>query len=210
MLERLEVPAALQRNSVEVAAAGFDYTGQLLINLATKYTGLQNLENIDVLDIGCGVRFTSAIINCKIPIKSYTGVEVDQPIVRFLQDNVEVHDKRFKFVHYNVHNEKYNPCGIKLARQSDLPVNGSFDLIWLFSVFTHLNPEDSLQLLRLMKKHLRKSGRLFFLRLLTTASTVSKTGVKISRSSKPIMARSICTLSLTRLVGKLCPLMKRT
>lgn len=162
MIDRLDVPEALQRNAPGVAAAGYEHTGQLLINLATQAVGLQNLKNVDVLDVGCGVRFTMTIINRKIPIKSYTGIEVHQPIVKFLHDNVETYDKRFKFVHWNVSNQMYNRGGDDLATQKELPVDGSFDLIWLFSVFTHLNPSDSLSLLRLLRKYVRNDGKLFF------------------------------------------------
>lgn len=162
MLDHLDVPEEFSRNSAEVSAAGYENTGELLINLATRSVGLKNLENIDVLDVGCGVRFTTTIINRKIHIKSYTGIEIHLPIVDFLKKNVEECDKRFKFAHWNIHNELYNPGGIALSMKDNLPVEGTFDLIWLFSVFTHLNPEDSLLLLQLMRKKIRKNGKLFF------------------------------------------------
>jgi len=162
MIDRLDVPKELRRNSPEVVAAGYEYTGQLLINLATKCVGLENLENADVLDVGCGVRFITTIINHKIPIKSYTGVEVSQPIVDFLKANVEVYDKRFRFAHWNVYNEMYNLNGVELETIKELPAEGLYDLIWLFSVFTHLNPADSLSLLKLLRKKVRAKGKLFF------------------------------------------------
>jgi SAM-dependent methyltransferase len=162
MLDRLVVPEILHRNAPPVVAAGYEQTGKLLINLATRSVDLDNLGNADVLDVGCGVRFTMTIINSKIPIKSYTGLEVDRPIVEFLQDNVEAYDKRFRFVHWNVHNQMYNPDGVDLAAYKELPVDGAFDLIWLFSVFTHLEPNDSLLLLQLLRKQIRANGRLFF------------------------------------------------
>ena len=162
MIDRLVVPEGLNRNAAGVTAVGHEHTGQLLINLVTRSVGLDHLKNVDVLDVGCGVRFTMTIINCKIPIKSYTGVEVNRPIVEFLQDNVAAYDNRFRFAHWNVHNQKYNPDGVELTTQKKLPVDGSFELIWLFSVFTHLNPTDSLSLLQLLRNNMRRNGRLFF------------------------------------------------
>ncbi len=162
MIDRLDVPLELQRNAPDVAAAGYEHTGQVLIDLATASAGFENLANVDVLDVGCGVRFTQTIIIRRIPIKSYTGLEVDLPIVEYLQKNVEAHDERFRFAHWNVHNQMYNRSGVELATQDDLPVVGSFDLIWLFSVFTHLNPEDSLILLKLLRRRIRANGKLFF------------------------------------------------
>jgi len=162
MIDHLDVPDELQRNAANVAAAGYEHTGQLLIDLATRSAGLQSLENVDVLDVGCGVRFTATLINRRIPIKSYTGLEVSRSIVDFLQQQVERHDPRFKFVYWNVVNQMYSPSGSDLSAQSELPVAGEFDLIWLFSVFTHLNPADSLALLRLMRRKVRVNGKLFF------------------------------------------------
>jgi SAM-dependent methyltransferase len=162
MIDYLDVPREFNRNAPEVAAAGPENTGETLIKLAAQSAGYENLQNVDVLDVGCGVRFTATIINRKIPVKSYTGVEVYRPIIDFLKDKVERYDNRFKYEYWNVHNEMYNRDGSELAAMEELPVDGTFDLIWLFSVFTHLNPEDSLALLKLLRKKARKGGKLFF------------------------------------------------
>jgi SAM-dependent methyltransferase len=162
MITGLEVPEGLQRNAPDVAAAGYEHTGQLLIDLARRSVGLEHLANTDVLDVGCGVRFTMTIINRKIPIKSYTGIEVHRPIVDFLQENVAAHDERFRFAHWNIHNQLYNPNGVEISSQDKLPIDGSFDLVWLFSVFTHQYPKDSLVLLSILRRYLRENGRLFF------------------------------------------------
>jgi len=162
MLIRLEVPEGLHRNAADVAAAGYEHTGETLINLAIRSVGLENLTNTDILDVGCGVRFAMTIINRQIPIKSYTGIEVHRPIIDFLQEHVAAYDIRFRFAHWNVHNQMYNPEGVQLSSQDKLPIDGLFDLIWLFSVFTHQNPKDSLALLRILRNYIRKNGRLFF------------------------------------------------
>ena len=112
--------------------------------------------------MGCGVRFTQALINRNIPIKSYTGLEVYKPIVDFLQERVQAYDERFRYVFWNARNQLYNPDGVELARQAALPFGDKFDLIWLFSVFTHLDPSDSRALLVLLRKHVRTTGKLFF------------------------------------------------
>ena len=162
MLTELSVPEDLQRNAPDVAAAGYEHTGQALIDLAMRSIGLENLANTDILDVGCGVRFTMTVINRKIAIKSYTGIEVYRPVVDFLRASVEVHDERFRFAHWNVHNQMYNRGGVELSSHDKLPIDGSFDLIWLFSVLTHQTPEDSLALLRILRKYIRPNGKLFF------------------------------------------------
>lgn len=162
MITHLEVPAHLNRNAANVSAAGHEHTGQVLIDLATQSVGLDSLVDTEVLDVGCGVRFTQALINRNIPIKSYTGLEVYKPIVDFLREQVQPYDERFRYFCWNARNELYNPGGVDLASQMALPFADKFDLIWLFSVFTHLDPSDSRALLVLLRQHVRNSGKLFF------------------------------------------------
>ena len=53
-------------------------------------------------------------------------------------------DPRFEFHHFDARNELYNPTGTPLADFEELPVGSArFDLISLFSVFTHLTPRTT-------------------------------------------------------------------
>lgn len=162
MLTHLEVPQHLHRNRAQVVDSGLERTGELLIKLATRRMGFDSLADVDVLDVGCGVRFTMTFVNNAIPIKSYTGVEVEPAVVEYLKANVEAKDPRFAFHHWNVYNDLYNRNGTPLADAVSLPVNKQFDVIWLFSVFTHLNPADAAGLLRILRGHIRDGGFLFF------------------------------------------------
>ncbi len=159
---RLDVPEFLHRNHPSVSAAGHEHTGQLLIDLATRRCGLKSLARADILDLGCGVRFAMTIINRGIAVKSYTGQEVDRPIVNFLNEKVASVDRRFEFAHWDVCHPIYNPDGVDLSTRSALPVAKTFDLIWAFSVFTHLPPSDTRALFRILRKHIRPEGRFFF------------------------------------------------
>jgi SAM-dependent methyltransferase len=141
---------------------GYETTGQRLIELATTKSGWPHLRGIDVLDVGCGVRFTMTVINRDIAIGSYSGLEVDRGIVTFLQTEVAAHDARFRFAHWNVRNAMYNPEGIDLAELDDIPFADSFHAIWAFSLMTHLLPRDTELLLGMLRRHVRPGGKLFF------------------------------------------------
>jgi len=130
------------------------------MNLVVERLGLKDLRESDVLDVGCGVRFTQAIINRDIPIKSYTGVDVHRPLIEHLQREVE--DPRFSFAYWDAQNARYNPEGVKITPESRLPVEGTFDIIWLFSVFTHLDSSDANAMLAILRRHVRPGGALFF------------------------------------------------
>ncbi len=162
-LQTIEIPERYNRNDPSVKAFNPEDTGELLINLATQAMGRTSLENANILDIGCGVRFTQTLINRAIPIKSYTGVEVNQEIVDFLKISAAEQDHRFQFSFWNVYHKGYNPEGAcKLHELDQLPVNNLYDSIWLFSVFTHLNADDASSMLRLLHRHIEPEEKLFF------------------------------------------------
>jgi SAM-dependent methyltransferase len=156
----LIVPEEFHRNAPDVHVLGPENTGSVLMQLVADCLGLKDLGESDVLDVGCGVRFTQAIINREIPIKSYTGVDVHRPLIEYLQQ--EVDDPRFSFRHWDAQNARYNPAGEKITPESRWPVEGTFDIIWLFSVFTHLDASDANALLAILRQHVRPSGALFF------------------------------------------------
>jgi SAM-dependent methyltransferase len=160
MNNKLSVPDELNRNAPAVTAQGVENTGFIIMAHVAERLGLKDLDGRDILDVGCGVRFTQAILNLDIPIGSYTGVDVYKPLIDFLQS--EVHDPRFKFAWWDAHNGQYHPSGRPMALYDALPIDGLFDIIWLFSVFTHLVPDDSVALLKLLRKYVREDGALVF------------------------------------------------
>ena len=161
-LQVIRVPDQLQRNAPDVLSDGVEETGEsLLKGLAARLDRI-NLVGLDLLDIGCGVRFTQTLINRNLPFASYTGIEVSRPIVEWLKENVEAKDERFRFVHWNVHNSMYNPKGQPTNRYQNFPVAGDYDVIMAFSLITHLAPQDTAHVLRLARKAVRRDGFLFF------------------------------------------------
>ena len=63
MLLKLEVPGEISRNHPVMREVGIIRTGKLLIEKSIEVAGLDSLADKNVLDIGCGTRFTSTIIN---------------------------------------------------------------------------------------------------------------------------------------------------
>lgn len=163
MAFRLDIPDSLQRNSAKVAVDGYERTGGILIDVAMERLGLRTLAESDVLDVGCGVRFAQTLVNRQIPIRSYTGIEVHRPIVDFMREHLEPFDPRFRFVHLDVRNGIYNKEASQgLADVGRLPVDATFDVAWLFSVFTHLDLEDARAMLVLLRGAIRPTGALYF------------------------------------------------
>jgi SAM-dependent methyltransferase len=131
------------------------------IGFVCSQLGLDDLADTSVLDMGCGVKMTSAFVNEDQPVKRYVGIDVYEDMVRFLSENVD--DPRLEYHHLPLRNERYNPDGVPMSIDTRLPVPlESFDLIWLFSVFTHLAPPDFRLMLQVLRPHVKDSGHLFF------------------------------------------------
>ena len=123
--------------------------------------GVPDLGDVDLLDIGCGVKFTEAILTHQLPLRRYVGVDVYRDMVEYLQGAVT--DPRFTFAHIDAHNELYNASGKRLEEFERLPIGDELvNVVCLFSVFTHLAPHDFQVMLRLARTHVRTGGALFF------------------------------------------------
>ena len=115
----LDVPPALRRGdnrdeetSVREASALLAYMGEAV--------GRPGLEGARILDIGCGVKFTQALLTDATPIGRYVGVDVFDELITHLDGAVD--DPRFSFVHMDTHNEMYNPEGAPLTSDTELPL----------------------------------------------------------------------------------------
>ena len=96
-----------------------------------------------------------------MPLGRYVGVDVFPDLIHFLQANVA--DPRFSFHISKSHNEMYNPDGEPLSANTRLPLDEhSFDVICLFSVFTHLAPHDYVAMLQMLRRYIKPDGRIIF------------------------------------------------
>lgn len=118
-------------------------------------------STLNILDYGCGVKFTQTIIQYEIDIQAYVGMDVFIEMIQYLNDKVDWPGLQFHPVPFK--NEKYNPNGVKLTANAELPGTiKAYDLITLQSVFTHFNPPDFLALLQVLRRYAASDARLFF------------------------------------------------
>lgn len=164
MLTTLEIPNKLSRNHPSIGKEGAMRTGRRLMEKTARLAGLESLAGTRVLDIGCGTRFTSTIVNNRVQIGHYTGVDVDSGVITFLKENVEARDERFDYGHWDVTNALYNKEGKAFDADTELPVEAGreFDIIWMFSVITHQYPEETSALFHIARRHVAEGGRLIF------------------------------------------------
>jgi len=159
---RLQVPERFNRNSPKVTALMTpEQSGRWLLERMRQHIGLETLDRVKLLDFGCGVRFSQAILNTGFRIGGYTGVDNDRAMIEFLQSAVR--DRRMSYVFLDAYHPMYNKTGQPLAATTRLPIEeASHDVISMFSVITHQNPEDSMSIFKLLRRYVREDGYLFF------------------------------------------------
>lgn len=139
----------------------FVEVGDALAEALERHAGLGPESSL--LDIGCGYgRLAHGLVRRGFRGR-YLGIDILARHVSWCADNLG--GRHLEFRHVDIANDRYNPGG-ELSID-DLELGGErFDVIALFSVFTHLWPEDIISYLRLATASLRPAGRLlatFFL-----------------------------------------------
>jgi SAM-dependent methyltransferase len=153
------IPQQFNRNHAKVQALGAPaLTGWVLLDYMTKRLGWESLTGKTVLDIGCGTRFTSAILTHEIPVGRYIGVDIHRGMIEWLQTNTARPNLEFHCV--DQANPMYNPTG--LIHQADWSFAHDVDLCCMFSVITHQLPLAASSLFREAHKRVKDAGFLFF------------------------------------------------
>jgi SAM-dependent methyltransferase len=158
----LVVPGEFSRNSQTVTSLMTpEQSGVWLLEWMRLQIGFESYADKKVLDFGCGVRFTQAIINTDFPIGRYFGIDVSHPIIEFLQHNVR--DRRFAYYCLDAYHPMYNPRGKVLTPETVLPIaEQDFDIVCMFSVITHQYPDDGRSIFAMLRRHVGERGYLFF------------------------------------------------
>ncbi len=120
-------------------------------------------EKSSVLDVGCGVgRLTIGIISQLGNIQKYRGIDISKASIRWCQKHITSKHPNFQFIHIDASNPRYNPKGVKIGVDFKLPFDDhEFDIIYLYSVFSHMTTDDIKVYLKEFKRILTRSGKIF-------------------------------------------------
>lgn len=120
-----------------------------------------------LLDFGCGIgRVTLAMLKHHPSIKGITGIDIVPKMVDFCRDTI---GSQFPNVNFeltadtNDHYERYKD-GAKPKSRSELSkaYGDQFDVAYAFSVFTHVDVEDFVSLLKFVGTMMKPGGHFFF------------------------------------------------
>lgn len=114
-----------------------------------------------ILDIGCGVGRLPIGLRLRLGrIPPYTGLDVDAGSIGWCRRHLAA--PGVSFVHLDLANERYNPDGGELRPDYELPLPAaSYDVIYLYSVFSHMRSADVKLYLREFKRLLEPDGQVF-------------------------------------------------
>jgi SAM-dependent methyltransferase len=117
-----------------------------------------------VLELGCSHgRTMLALLDYLKPPGRYEGLDINLKKIEFAQTNIHARYPHFNFTAADVYNKCYNPKGRQRGDTYSFPyVDGSFDVVYAASVFTHLVPRDAANYLKESRRVLRKNGRCLF------------------------------------------------
>lgn len=117
-----------------------------------------------ILEIGCGSgRLPIGLLSTSQPVLGYEGLDVDKGAIQWCKRWIGSEHSTFRFHHVDVHNERYNPEGVVRLDdgfQFDFPAK-YFDVIYLYSVFTHMQINDIKVYLRECARVLAPTGKIF-------------------------------------------------
>jgi SAM-dependent methyltransferase len=129
-------------DEARIGSGDYDAVGRQFLGVFQEIGGLQPHHR--VLDIGCGYgRMAKPLTEWLDPARggAYVGFDVFPKSVRWAARAFGSRHPNFSFQHLNIRNQHYNPNGTESDTTIRLPYpDGSFDFIFLTSIFTHLFP----------------------------------------------------------------------
>jgi SAM-dependent methyltransferase len=120
-------------------------------------------EESSLLDVGSGPgRLAIGILDRVGEIRRYCGVDVNEDSARWGWKYITGKHPKFQFLHIDVENTRYNPEGAASDSDFSFPFgDGEFDIITLYSVFTHMLTDGVRAYLKEFDRVLRSDGRIF-------------------------------------------------
>ncbi|MFP4023310.1 MAG: class I SAM-dependent methyltransferase [Thiohalospira sp.] len=149
------------KGKIFIGHGDFKIQGDRLLNQLISYANLQPDQR--VLDVGCGIGRLAVPLTKYLNHKgSYEGFDIVKSGIKWCKKNISNSYPNFNFKHIDLKNDLYNLSTDKEAKNFIFPYNDNeFDLVFLFSVFTHMTPLDVDNYLKQINRVLKHNGTCF-------------------------------------------------
>ncbi len=141
------------------SAAEFKELGQKQLRYCVELASLNPRET--VLEVGCGIgRLAAALTKYLNQTGRYEGFDIGAVGIGWCQSRITPEYPNFRFRLVDVYNRDYNPKGRYEPSDYKFPYDSeSFDLVFAYSVFTHMIPEDFEHYLSEISRVMKTNGR---------------------------------------------------
>lgn len=147
------------KGMIFIGRGDFIETGKALLDMLKEYGGLQPGDR--VLDVGSGIGRLAVPLTSFLQNKgSYEGFDVVKSGVAWCTKNISSEYPNFNFLHVNLKNDLYN-LNANSIRASNFVFpykDEDFNMVFLFSVFSHMMPQDLENYLDQIKRVLTNGG----------------------------------------------------
>lgn len=134
----------LQAGTLRTGGPTFQDNAYYISSAENKVSRLMKHFNFNssmrLLDVGCGSgRLAIGIVSVLGNISRYQGIDVSKPRIDWCARRISASHTNFLLTHIDVENSRYNPRGQGITNGFSLPLSdGEFDIIYLYSVFSHM------------------------------------------------------------------------
>jgi SAM-dependent methyltransferase len=161
---QIPLPSPLLRKTVSRPdLGGFYFIGESWALAVTRLLAESDENQPLLLDIGCGVGKTARFLALDSRIQ-YVGFDIFKPAIEWCRLAFgEAIGPRMRFEHFDGKNKFYNPDGVVKPIDYEFPVeDGSVDVAFASSLFTHLYEEDMRAYLEQTARKLKPKGMALF------------------------------------------------
>lgn len=126
------------RKMIHNIGGSFADVGNTFLRYFIELGGLQPSDK--VLDVGCGVgRMAVPLTRYLANPGSYEGFDIDAKEIEWCTRHITSRYPNFRFRTADIQSRRYNPKGAYTAAEYKFPFpDGSFDFLFMTSVFTHI------------------------------------------------------------------------
>ncbi len=147
-----------KKGDIFIGSGDFISQGIHQLELLKKHVQLE--PEAVILDIGSGIGRTAVGLTTYLSKQSvYEGFDIIEKGVKWCKDNITKDFPNFNFKHISLHNDLYNYTSEKAEKFTFPYPDSTFDVVFLFSVFTHMQPEEVQNYLNEISRVLKRKGK---------------------------------------------------